>query len=247
VSTRRRQLLAIGVLAVLAAGIGGYVVYDQVLRGDNVAPISLPSASAAASLTGLTTAAPGGSRAPLPAGLAGTWNVAANSVVGYRVREQLVSLPAESDAVGRTSAITGSATLISTTGGLAVTAAAFEVDMTTLISDSGFRDRALGEKGIAYASFPTSSFELSEPIAVPAAALTGTAVDVTLVGELTLHGAKRHVQIPAKAQLQGAQIQVAGSLTFPFSDFGMTPPSAGAVLSVSNDATLEFLILLDHA
>ena len=35
----------------------------------------------------------------------------AGSEAGYRVREQLANLPAESDAVGRTSDVTGSITL----------------------------------------------------------------------------------------------------------------------------------------
>jgi len=44
-----------------------------------------------------------------PAG--GRWSVASGSQVGYRVREQLAFLAAESDAVGRTSQVTGAATL----------------------------------------------------------------------------------------------------------------------------------------
>jgi hypothetical protein len=35
--------------------------------------------------------------------LAGQWKIATGSVAGYRVREKLGFLPAESDAVGRTS------------------------------------------------------------------------------------------------------------------------------------------------
>src|SRR5688500_11585409 len=45
-----------------------------------------------------------------PAGagdIGGTWTVAAGSEAGYRVREKLANLPAQSDAVGRTSDVTG--------------------------------------------------------------------------------------------------------------------------------------------
>jgi polyisoprenoid-binding protein YceI len=244
---RRWKLLAIGVLAIVAAGAGAYIAYDQVLRGDQVAPISLPSTSTATTPPGLTSVAPGTFGPIGLAGLPGTWQIASGSMAGYRVREQLVSLSAESDAVGRTSVITGSATLVSAAGSLSVTAASFEVDMTTLVSDDNRRDGALREKGIEYDRFPTATFVLAEPISVPTAALSGAAVDVTLVGDLTLHGVSKRVEIPATAPLQGAQVQVAGSLTFPFSDFGMTKPSAGAVLSVSDDATLEFLVILVHA
>src|SRR5207248_1529715 len=53
---------------------------------------------------GSTTAAPTGD-------LTGTWTVADGSVAGYRVREKLAQLPAPSDAVGRTGAITGQVTI----------------------------------------------------------------------------------------------------------------------------------------
>ncbi|MEA2703889.1 MAG: hypothetical protein QOD63_1834, partial [Actinomycetota bacterium] len=52
------------------------------------------------------TTAPGAAPADASS-LAGTWNVAPGSVAGYRVREKLASLPAQSDAVGRTEAVTG--------------------------------------------------------------------------------------------------------------------------------------------
>ena len=41
--------------------------------------------------------------------VAGKWTVAKGSAAGYRVREKLAFLPAQSDAVGRTSQISGSA------------------------------------------------------------------------------------------------------------------------------------------
>ena len=53
-----------------------------------------------------------GSTAAIPTGdLTGTWTVADGSVAGYRVREKLAALPAPSDAVGRTGAITGQVTI----------------------------------------------------------------------------------------------------------------------------------------
>lgn len=42
----------------------------------------------------------------------------------------------------------------------------------------------------------------------------------------------------------GDRIEIVAALTFPFSDFGMTPPSAGNFVQVQNDATLEVLLSL---
>jgi polyisoprenoid-binding protein YceI len=245
---RRRRLTFLAVAAILAAAGGSYLAYDQFLRGDDVAPIGLPSGSLAAAVPGQASASPAPSGSPLgSAQLPGTWSVAEGSVAGYRVREKLASLEAESDAVGRTSAISGQATLAAAGDSVTVTAATFEADLTMLKSDQGRRDARLREIGIESGRFPTATFVLAAPVAVPAAALGGAAVDVTLVGDLTLHGVTKRVEIPAQAQLRGDQIQVAGSLTFPFADFGMEPPSIGGFVSVKEDATLEFLLILAHA
>jgi hypothetical protein len=115
---RSRFLLA-GATALLVVVAGAYVAYDQVLSGDSVAPLALPSASPAAAADPSTSPDPGGtasatsgaSAASADGDVAGTWAVAANSVAGYRVRERLASLSAESDAVGRTSDVTGSITV----------------------------------------------------------------------------------------------------------------------------------------
>ena len=44
---RSRVLIIAGVVIVAAVAIGGFLVYDQVLRGDNVAALTLPSAAPA--------------------------------------------------------------------------------------------------------------------------------------------------------------------------------------------------------
>jgi polyisoprenoid-binding protein YceI len=234
----------IAVLAVLA--IGGYLAYDQFLRGDNVPPLTLPSASPSdAASSGSPSATPAGSAGTATAAeLAGSWTVADGTTVGYRVRERLASLSADSDAVGRTNAVTGSATIEASAESVTVTDAAFEADLTTLASNDGRRDRRIQEIGLESAQFPTATFTLTSPVDVPAEALNGQAVDVTLEGDLTIHGVTKRVSIPAQAQLNGGGIQVLGTLTFPFSDFGMTPPSIGGFVSVQDDASLEFVLVL---
>jgi polyisoprenoid-binding protein YceI len=84
---------------------------------------------------------------------------------------------------------------------------------------------------------------LTAPVEVPAATLTGAASDVTLTGDLTVHGVTKSVQIPAQAQLVNGTIQVAGSLTFPLSDYAIVAPNIGGlIVSIAEDGTLEFLV-----
>ena len=118
------------------------------------APSSPPAPRACCSCTSCSSAtrrrrrssltSPSSSTAASPALTAseipGTWTVAAHSVAGYRVREQLAFLQAPSDAVGRTSQITGSATITGSGTALAVSAANFTVNVQSLTSDQQMRD-----------------------------------------------------------------------------------------------------------
>jgi polyisoprenoid-binding protein YceI len=244
----RTASIILGLLAVVAIAVGGYIAYDQVLRGDDVAELTLPSASPAASAAAEPSAQPSASAAASSesAGetdIAGEWQVGAGSVAGYRVREQLANLSAESDAVGRTEDVTGSITLEADGDGARLTAGTLTVDTTTIQSDEDRRDNRLRTEGLQTDQFTTATFTITQPVDVPAEALAGTPSDVTLVGELTLHGVTNTVEIPAQAQLADGRIQVAGSLSFPLSDFDITAPNVGGfIISIADEGALEFLV-----
>jgi polyisoprenoid-binding protein YceI len=242
------RLLIVGLVAIVAIGIGGYIAYDQVLRGDSAAPLALPSASAdaAASTVPSDSTADGASDAPNASSesdVAGTWTVTTGSQAGYRVREQLASLSAESDAVGRTDQVSGTLTVGSDGTTTTVTEASLTVDTTSIASDKSQRDNRLRSEGLQTDQYPTATFTLTQPVEVPAAAVSGTASDITLVGDLTLHGVTKSVEIPAQAQLVNGQIQVAGSITFPLSDFEIVAPNIGGfIISIADEGTLEFVV-----
>ncbi len=247
--TRNRSILAL--VAILAIGAGGYLAYDQVLRGDDVAPLALPSAAPSAAATLPSAAAPSdaaASTAPSSAvadgAVAGAWTVTTGSEAGYRVRERLANLPAESDAIGRTSDVTGSITVVEAGDGAQLTAGDISIDTTTIASDEDRRDNRMRTEGLQTDQFSTASFTLTQPVDIPAAAVAGTATDVTLVGDLTLHGVTKAVEIPAQAVLANGQIQVAGSLSFPLADFQITAPNVGGfVVSIADEGALEFLVV----
>jgi polyisoprenoid-binding protein YceI len=174
--------------------------------------------------------------------------VANGTEAGYRVREQLANLPAESDAVGRTSDVTGSITLVAAGDGAQLTGGSIEVDTTTIESDEGRRDNRLRSEGLETDAFPSATFAITAPVEIPASALAGEAADVTLVGDLTLHGVTRSVEIPAQARLADGQIQVAGSITFPLADYDITAPNIGGfIVSIADEGALEFLVVFEKA
>jgi polyisoprenoid-binding protein YceI len=187
------------------------------------------------------------SAAPAAGTLAGRWVVAPGSVVGYRVREQLGFLPAPDDAVGRTSAITGGFSIDASGSTFTVGNVSLDADLTKLQSDDGRRDRRLAGIGLQTAQFPSAAFAAQGPISVPSGTVSGVAATVPATGRLTIHGVTRTVTIPLQVRRDAGQIDIAGSLRFPFSDFGMTAPSVGGFVTVQSDPTLEFRILFQHA
>ena len=247
----RSRIAATAVVLILALGVGGYVAYDQILRGDSIAPLALPSSSpavgAAASTEPAASTDPATSSDPAASfhgSVAGTWTVTSGSQAGYRVREQLANLPAESDAVGRTDQVTGSITVTGDGTSSSLTTGTLQVDTTTIASDKPMRDSRLRTEGLQTDRYPTASFTLTQPVAVPAAAISGTSSDITLVGDLTLHGVTKSVQIPAKTQLVDGTIQVAGSISFPLSDYSIVAPNIGGfIVSIADQGSLEFVVV----
>lgn len=241
---RNRKGLIGGVLAgglALAAAAFG-IVYFVVFAGSSPQKLSLSSARSSPTASASTS-----STASSTGGSSGTWTVASGSQAGYRVREQLAFLAAPSDAVGRTSSVHGTVTITGSGSNLSVSAVSITVDVNTLTSDQSMRDRRIHSMGLQSDQYPTATFLLSSPVALPADAANGQAFTVSATGQLTIHGVTKTVTIPIQARLSGSQVQLAGSITFPFSEFGMTPPSIGGFVSVQDNATMEFAINLTQA
>jgi len=231
--TRRGRALAGAGGAVAVAG-AVYGVFTLVAGASSPAALTLsPNSSPAAQVSS--------------GSVAGTWTVGSGSVAGYRVRERLAVLPAPSDAVGRTSAITGQASVVDSAGTDTVTAVDVTVDVSTLSSDKPMRDQRVHTMGLQTDTYPTATFALSRPFTLPAGATGGRTVRMTATGALTLHGVTRTVSIPLTLRLSGAGFEVVGSITFPWSEFGMTAPSFGDFVQVTGDPTMELDLHLAHA
>jgi polyisoprenoid-binding protein YceI len=232
-TSRTRKPLAIGggLVVVLAAAFA--LIYFVVFPTSSAKKFALTTAAAS----------------PVTAGtsVAGSWKVASGSQAGYRVREKLGFLPAASDAIGRTSAITGTATLTETGSTVGITGAAFDVDVAKLTSDKAMRDQHIQTLGIQSATYPTATFKLSSPVALPASALSGKDVTVSVTGVFDIHGTARTETLPVAVRLSDSTVEAVGSLTFPWSEFGMTAPSVDGFVSVTDKATMEFDLDLQRA
>lgn len=240
---RRRIRLWHVIVAVVAVSVAAIAAtYFLFFTGDSPPPLTLSTPASTSASTGAQAPA---STATSETTLAGEWAVGTSSTAGYRVREKLAQLPAQSDAVGRTSAITGAITVSGTSQLTVATDATFDVDVTKLASNQTMRDNRIRTIGLETNRFPTATFVSSAPIQLPASASSGQSVKAEVTGDLTVHGVTKRVTIPLDAQLNGGRIEVVGSLSFPFSDFGMTAPNIGGFVTVENTATLEFQLFFD--
>jgi len=228
---RRASTYLIGVPVLLLLLVGGPFVFINFIEGDPPAKLRFDSAS-----TSSTTF--GGTGTTVPPSVDGTWKVKAGSQAGYRVEEVLFGQSAE--AVGRTSAVTGTFTISGTT----VSGATFVVDLTKVTSGQANRDGQFQGRIMSTATYPTAMFTLTQPISLASlpANLVETTVPVT--GDLTLHGKTQPVTFELKARRNGDTIELNGTIAVTFADYGIANPSFGPA-SVGDTGQVEFLFVLD--
>ncbi len=227
----RAKLLAAAGVAVLALSLAAAGVWYFFIRDASPPPVSLETALESVQGSGTPQSTPGA-----PTDLKGRWEVArgTSSFVGYRVREQLAGIGANT-AVGRTQAVSGSLQF----DGSSITSVELVADLMSLRSDESLRDGTLRTQGLEVNRFPSARFILTQPILVGAQPAQGARVQTTATGDLTLHGVTRRVSIDLEGQLSGDLVLVVGSLEIQFADYGIQSPRAASVLSVENKGTLE--------
>jgi polyisoprenoid-binding protein YceI len=224
-------------VAALAVLLGGGYALLAARNSDALAPATLDAPAS-------TAAAAGSTRPASPGRLDGTWRVRGGgaSFVGYRVREQLAFVSAPNDAVGRTTAVSGTLRI----AGNRVEAVSVQADLRELTSDESRRDNAIRMRGLESERFPTASFELSAPIVLPAAPARGQRVTMAGQGRLTVHGVTREVTIPLQGRRDGDTIQLAGQLPVHMSDYGIQPPQFGPVVFIEDNATIELRLVFER-
>jgi len=232
-------------VVVVVAAVAGFALW-QVFGGDAPPPVALTSLSASPSSTASGTSSGSGA-----GGNDGTWAVdtasgsladGSSTYAGYRVQEELSGIGANT-AVGRTQGVTGSMTIDGTT----ITDLEITVDMTTLASDDDRRDNSLRERGLETDRFPTATFTLTQPIEVGDVPKDGQTMEVTAVGDLTLHGVTKQVSVPIQAQIDGDRIQAIASIDVALSDYDIEAPTGFLVLSIADTGTIELHLLFEKA
>jgi polyisoprenoid-binding protein YceI len=220
----RKLIIGVAVLAIGA--VAGPWVYINLIKED--APDQLRLEPAPQTVVETTIA-------DTTSAIDGTWAIATDSIVGYRVKEVIVAQSTE--GVGRTSAVKGTLNIV----GEQVTEAEFSVDMTTLKSDSSRRDKQVNTRILDTATYPTATFTLKQPITLTPEALAGSDLTTQATGTLTLRGVTKDIELTLIARLANDVIEVNGSIEIIFADWSIPDPSISAIV-VEDRGQLEFLL-----
>jgi polyisoprenoid-binding protein YceI len=182
--------------------------------------------------------------------LAGKWTVGPGSQAGYRAKEQFINQPSETEAVARTSKVTG-AMVVSVAGGtVKISQMKFTVDLASLVSQDKYatyqvyqRDFFVRSIYLQTSQFPTAVFT-SAGVSFPLPSSGPASVDVA--GKLMVHGVTKDVTAHVQAQAGGAQAEVAGSIAVDMRDFAIAPPDI-SFTHAEPLVTIEYDLKLTHA
>ncbi len=185
-------------------------------------------------------------RTPAPAGVARAAAPTIRYVLAadgnearYLVREELVGIDFPYDAVGKTSAITGTIVL-DAKGALVSAESKFSVDVTTLKSDRANRDRYLKTAALETNTYPTVNLAITALRGFPAVLPAAGALTFDLVGNLTVRTVTRPVTWHVTATVNDGEWTGTARTAFKFGDFGMPVPSAFMVMKLEDNLRLEY-------
>jgi polyisoprenoid-binding protein YceI len=230
----RRGLIVGGVVGAVLVAAGGA---GALLLGSHHAPAPL----------GLSSPAPRASLSTAD----GTWKVDAGSQVGYRAKEKFINQSGPTEAVARTSNVTGGLQIAGNDSSLRATAVHFTADLASLQSQDKYatfqtyqRDFFVRSIYLQTGTFPNAEFK-ADSVAIPAGIASG-AISVTVPGRLTLHGMTKPVTASFQAQLSGSDVEVAGSMTVDMRDFGIEVPDI-SFTTAQPMVVIEYHLLLIHS
>jgi polyisoprenoid-binding protein YceI len=227
----------------VVGGIAGLIL----LAAGGAAWLLLNSHTAPAPLA-LGSPTPAGTAA---GGFAGNWKVGTGSTAGYRVREKFVNQSSETEAVARTTTITGGLVIASTGSTFQASSLHFTADLSALVSQDRYsvfqayqRDFFVRTIYLMTDQFPNADFTAAS-VTLPAGIQSGP-VSFSVTGILTVHGETKPVTTMVHVQLTGEQVEVVGSINVDMRDFNISPPDI-SFTKAEPAVVIEYRLLLVRA
>lgn len=176
-----------------------------------------------------------------------SFQVQTASKVTVRVREQLASIPAPSDAVLETTDLKGSFGLRpdgSFTADSKITAG-----LQALKSNSNQRDTFIKNDTLDTRRFPTADFVPTRTVGLPVPLPASGEWTFQLIGKLTIKGVEKEVTWDVKAKREGNGLTglAKNAPAWKFGDFGIQVPRVSSVLSIVDEIRLELELVAREA
>ena len=171
--------------------------------------------------------------------------IAEGTSARYLVKEQFARLDLPNDAIGETSAVSGSIRF-RPDGTIDPTGSGFQIQLRRLRSDDNERDEFLWERSLESLKFSVAEFVLEQAPGLPWPLPQDGQTEFQLQGEMTVHGVTSPAIWDVTAQFtpQGATGQARTS--FNFAKFGIEKPSVFFLLSVEDRIRLELDFVLTY-
>ncbi len=162
-----------------------------------------------------------------------TFVVTEDSRATFRVREQLALIPLPHHAEMRTTALSGDIHLDGRPSSVVI-------DLHQLKSDQRFRDRYV--RNAMFPDDPKAIFTLLDVGALPQGFPEGNEVKAQIAGTLNIRGAEFPLGFDVTVQDKGDVITILGRTRFSWNDLGISPPTAGLVLTLGDEVEVRIAL-----
>ena len=158
----------------------------------------------------------------------------------YRVREQLAGINFPSDAVGTTTAVSGTI-IVNPDGSINASQSKLTVDLRTVKSDQQMRDGYIQSRTLETEKFPTLEFVPRKAVGLPAPLPAGMQAQagLQLIGDMTLHGVTSETTWNVVATFGNDIVAGRATTTLQFPTFQLTKPSLARLMTVDDKIELE--------
>src|SRR5207245_7163 len=176
---------------------------------------------------------------PIPStGLQTFQIVSAQTTASYSVYENLIlQNKPNNDAIGTTHSVQGSFHIRTGTSPL-IAAMNVTVDLRTLQTDAGMRDRYVRHHALETDTYPYATFISVSTQGLPTSYSDGQTVHFQLIGNLTLHGKTNKETFDVQGKVEGKTITGTATSTIYMTDFGVEPPNLANIAIAQNKVVI---------